>query len=536
MEDNKRLILGFLLIFIVMIIFQYYTVSQTRSSKITEETAVTEDTTRMVKKDTIEKKEEKEKKKKSLAEKMAGESKEKEDREPVRQPDTDLITALTPEEDTAQNDRQVIVETKLQRLYMNTMGATVDSIYLKEYDVTFSPHNNQNPLLSSSIIRGSSRFSLDSVPFKYVTERAEDYKKITFMYREESLEVKKEYTFINNSYLIVLNCSPEGEYIHKVHTFDTGEDLPRENRYSGVIYSAAKKPNTVYKGDLFKGEDKDISGTIDWVGYKTKYFFSGVVPERYLTEFSIEKSEVNPLINIRDDDSVRVYLGPLKYTTLTSVKEGFENAIYFGWTFIRPVSKIIFNFILFLRQFIDNMGVVIILFTFIMVLILSPITLTSFKSMHRMQEIQPKMQELRSKYKDDPQRMNKEMMELYREHGVNPFSSCLPLFLQFPIFFALYSVLNSTIELKGAPFILWIQDLSQKDPYYILPILMGVSMFLQQRFFSPSAKSDQQKIFSFIMPVVITFVFLTFPSGLALYWFTYNLLMIFVQMYIRKQA
>jgi YidC/Oxa1 family membrane protein insertase len=153
-----------------------------------------------------------------------------------------------------------------------------------------------------------------------------------------------------------------------------------------------------------------------------------------------------------------------------------------------------------------------------------------------MKEVQPRMKEIQKKYKDDPQRIQRETMKLYREIGFNPFSSCLPMFLQMPIFFSLFQVLNSSIELKGAPFILWLQDLSVKDPYYILPVLTGISMFLQQRIMSPANQDDQQKIMSYMMPFFITFIFLTLPSGLTLYFFTYNILMLIVQNIIKKRT
>jgi len=189
-----------------------------------------------------------------------------------------------------------------------------------------------------------------------------------------------------------------------------------------------------------------------------------------------------------------------------------------------------------LHKYISNYGLVIIVFVFFLILILSPLTLHQTKSMGKMKELQPKMQEIRRKYKDDPAKMNQETMKLYRETGFNPFSSCLPMFLQMPIFFALFQVLNGSIELKGAPFILWISDLSQKDPYYILPILTGISMFFQQRIMSPANQDDQQKIMSYLMPFFITFIFLTLPSGLTLYFFTYNILMLGVHAISQKRT
>jgi len=430
----------------------------------------------------------------------------------------------------------VVIETNLLTAYLNSTGGVLDSLYLKDYGVNISPLNKTNTLLSTEMLKGNAKFSTDVIPFDAQIEDIGEEKIVTFSYLLDSLEVKKVYFFRDDSYLMEMQCLPQLEYLYKISSFDTGEEVPRGAQYSGLVYSVGKKVQNVKKGALFKGKDMEISGTIDWAGYKTKYFLIGLVPDDYIAEFTVNKSPDNPIISLRSDPSAKFYLGPLRYPLLASAKKGLEDAIYFGWGFIRPISKGLYYFMKFLHGVIHNYGVVIIVFAIAMILVLSPITMSSFRSMGKMQNLQPKMQEIREKYKSDPQRMNKEVMELYHEYGVNPLSSCLPLLLQFPIFFALYSVLNSSIELKGAPFILWIKDLSLKDPYYVLPILMGVSMFLQQRFVSPQQGSDQQKILSFLMPIIITFVFLSFPSGLVLYWLVYNILMIFVQGYIRKQV
>ena len=352
----------------------------------------------------------------------------------------------------------------------------------------------------------------------------------------DSIPLNKTYTFPDSSYLIHLKCSPPAEYLYEIGAFDTGEEFSREGLYSGAVYYAGEKSYTVKKGDLFKGSDEDISGVIAWVGYKTKYFFSGVVPEDYLDDFTLKKSPEQPLVSARSESEVSLYFGPLKFSVLNSVKEGMENAIYFGWPLIRPVAKFIYNFMQYLHKYINNYGLVIIVFVFCLILVLSPLTLHQTKSMSKMKELQPKMQEIKKKFKDDPQRMNQETMKLYRETGFNPFSSCLPMFLQMPVFFALFQVLNGSIELKGAPFMLWIQDLSQKDPYYILPILTGISMFFQQRVMSPANQDSQQKMMSYMMPAFITFIFLTLPSGLTLYFFTYNILMLGVHAITQKRT
>ncbi len=154
--------------------------------------------------------------------------------------------------------------------------------------------------------------------------------------------------------------------------------------------------------------------------------------------------------------------------------------------------------------------------------------------MKKLQAIQPKMAEIKEKYKKDPQKMQKEMTELYKKHKVNPVSGCLPMLIQLPVFFALYKVLLVAIELRGAPFLLWITDLSAKDPYYILPIVMGLTMLLQQKM-TPSGMDPRQAKMMLLMPVVFTFLFLNFASGLVLYWLVNNILGIAQQFFVNRK-
>jgi len=507
MDDSRRMILGFLLIFLIMLLFQFYAGSKNKNVE-PEET-----TEQVTAKDTAEKEIIKENLTGLFAEKE--ESKEKAEKDSVK---------------------AIKISTKLMDVFLSSKGGVIDSVYLKDYKVTFFSIDRNEPLLSTSIITSRKTVSTEPIDFSARVEDKNSEKKVIFSYMLDSVRMNKIYTFPDSSYLIHLECSPQAEYLYEIGVFDTGEEFSRESYYSGVVYYAGGKSYTVKKGDLFKGSNEDISGAISWVGYKTKYFLSGVVPENYLEDFILEKSPDQPRVSVRSESYARLYFGPLKFSVLSSTKEGFENAIYFGWPILRPIAKFIYNFMVFLHKYIDNYGLVIIVFVLCLVLVLSPLTLHQTKSMGKMKELQPKMQEIRKKYKNDPQRMNQETMKLYRETGFNPFSSCLPMFLQMPIFFALYQVLNGSIELKGAPFIFWIKDLSQKDPYYILPILTGISTFFQQRLMSPANQDDQQKIMSYLMPVFITFIFLTLPSGLTLYFFTYNILMLGVQTIIQKRT
>ncbi|MDO4674142.1 membrane protein insertase YidC [Campylobacter sp.] len=226
------------------------------------------------------------------------------------------------------------------------------------------------------------------------------------------------------------------------------------------------------------------------------------------------------------------YIGAKEHSLLRAIDERLDDVVEFGWfTFI---AKPMFAFLNFLHQYIGNWGWAIVVLTLIVRVILFPLTYKSMISMNKLKDLAPKMKEIRERYKGDPQKMNVQMMELYKKHGANPMSGCLPILLQIPIFFAIYRVLLNTIELKAAPWDFWIHDLSVMDPYFILPILMGATMFLQQ-LITPMTIQDpiQAKIMKFL-PVIFTFFFITFPAGLTLYWFVNNLCSLAQQWVINK--
>jgi YidC/Oxa1 family membrane protein insertase len=227
------------------------------------------------------------------------------------------------------------------------------------------------------------------------------------------------------------------------------------------------------------------------------------------------------------------YIGPKEYRTLQKLDQRLTDAIEFGWfTFLaRPFFKVM----IVIYDYVGNWGWAIVLFTLLVKLVLFPLSYKGMMSMQKMKELAPKMKELKERYGKDPAKLNQQTMELYRKHKVNPMGGCLPMLLQIPVFFALYRVLLNADELQGAPWIGWITNLADKDPYFVLPILMGASMWLMQKM-QPTTMTDpmQQKIFQWF-PVIMTFFFLTFPSGLVLYWLTNNILSI-GQQYIINRA
>jgi YidC/Oxa1 family membrane protein insertase len=243
----------------------------------------------------------------------------------------------------------------------------------------------------------------------------------------------------------------------------------------------------------------------------------------------------SPVIAFKGAPSVNkffLYAGPKEHDRLVKLNHGLEYIIDYG--FFSIIARPLFWVLKFFHSFLGNYGWAIILLTIVVRLPFIPIVSRGQKSMRRLQEIQPKMNEIREKYKKDPQRMQQEMMGLYKKHKVNPMGGCLPMVLQIPVFFALYKVLLISIELRGAPFMLWITDLSAKDPYYILPVVMGITMVIQQKM-TPSTMDPKQQKMMMLMPIVFTFMFLNFASGLVLYWLVNNLLSIAQQFVINRK-
>jgi YidC/Oxa1 family membrane protein insertase len=300
-----------------------------------------------------------------------------------------------------------------------------------------------------------------------------------------------------------------------------------------------------------------LQGNIEWVGFGGNYFLRGIVPLEgsgvsYVMQGTDTLTRTTLIGNLdtvqaggEKTYAYKIYYGPKKVELLRELGYNLERAVNFGWFDIiaRPTLWLL-NF---LYSFVGNYGVAIILVTIMFKAAFWPISQKGMKSMKNMQKLQPKMAKLKEKYKDDPTRMNQEVMNLYKTYRVNPLGGCLPMVLQIPVFFALYKVLLQSIELRHAPFMLWITDLSAPDrlwigfdlPYLgglpVLTLLMGASMWLQQKMTPTTADPTQAKIMQFL-PLIFTFMFLNFASGLVLYWFVNNLLSILQQKLINRES
>ncbi len=256
--------------------------------------------------------------------------------------------------------------------------------------------------------------------------------------------------------------------------------------------------------------------------------------EKPLNVSALRMKEDNALLFIQGEQklSLHGYIGPKEYVIFNKIHPELTEAIEYGWfTFI---SKPLFKLLQWFHNIVGNWGWAIVFVTILLKLILFPLSYKGMMSMQKLKDLAPQMAEIKEKYSKDPQKMNMKMMEMYKKHGANPMGGCLPMILQIPIFFAIYRVLLNAVELQGAEWTLWITDLSLKDPFFVLPILMGVSMWYQQQI-TPNSMTDpmQQKIFQWL-PVVMTVFFVTFPAGLVLYWLTNNIFTIAQQFVINN--
>jgi YidC/Oxa1 family membrane protein insertase len=312
--------------------------------------------------------------------------------------------------------------------------------------------------------------------------------------------------------------------------------------------------------------DEDFSGTVQWAAVQIKYFTAIVMAEEPVAgganafgnkaDNLLTASITLPTVERRGtvDQSVQFYVGPIDYKVLKSFGRGLERNVEMGMAILRPVSQGVLWSLVWLHQFIPNYGIVILILSAFTKVLFYRLTHKSFKSMRDMQALQPKLQAIKEKYKDDRQKISQETMKLYKEGGVNPLGGCLPMLLQMPVFIALFNVLRNTIELRGAPFFGWITDLSQQDvlttlPFEIpfmgnavsvLPILMGVGMLFQSKIgggiAGPSSSATQPKMMMYMMPIMFTVLFYRMPSGLVVYWIVNTVLSVAQQYYINKGA
>ncbi len=477
--------------------------------------------------------------------------------------------------------RTITVENDIYRVRISEAGAVWTSFVLKDYRESVAETAPLKELIGETVPGGSVRLEtaeggipgLESAHF--TAEPATDWimveeapKTVRFTWQSPGgIIVEKAYTFSPDTYLVDLTV--------RIHN---GSDRPLTDRMAFVLagklqtdqsHYAFEGPSALLDQSLEQIKVKKIpdhrrtNGLIRWVSIEKQYFLTALLPAQPAAESTmrlgrteegvITNAYVAPRSPVAPGETgqyqVDLYFGPKSLKILSDLDKNLARVIDFGWFDI--IAKPCLWLMNFLYRFIPNYGVAIIILTTFIKLILWPLGNKGYQSMNEMKKLQPEMARLREKYKDDKKRMNEELMALYRTYKINPLGGCLPMVLQIPVFIALYRMLYEAIELRHAPFVGWINDLSSPDrlfrfnvdyvplmqpPYGIpvLTIIMGATMFFQQKMSPPPGDPTQAKMMTFL-PIVFTVIFINFPSGLVLYWLVNNVLSIAQQYYIAKK-
>lgn len=369
----------------------------------------------------------------------------------------------------------------------------------------------------------------------------------------DNLRVVRELTFNADSYLIkekirLINAGEQPRSVRVGYTVASDASNAAGGRYDSmrVAWDNDGSLSEESSGKTLESTGVQATGKIYWAGAMSTYFLAAVLPgeindvtvkgllQKTVYRTAVEEPESMLAPGQEKTLTVSYWLGPKERAQLTAVSEQLAKSIDLGMFSI--IAKGLLWLLEFFHKYVNNWGVAIILLTVVIKAVFWPLTAKSYASMEKMKKLQPMMTAIREKHKDNKELMNKEVMALYKTYGVNPASGCVPILIQLPVFFGLYQALLTSIELRHAPFItylpftdkLWLADLSAKDPFYITPIIMGLTMFLQQRMSPPATDPTQQKIMMFL-PLIFTVLFLGFPAGLVIYWLVNNILSIFQQ-------
>ena len=370
-------------------------------------------------------------------------------------------------------------------------------------------------------------------------------------------QIKKSFLFNPENYSINIEVNSQEikNIVHRDMVFDWGGGLATtepdtkddKTYFNSYVYQGGELEEL--KSSSGEKETRSFNGATSWSAIRTKYFVMALVPNngdniRSATLSgvgdSLETHKASFVLDPHNKNSFLLYLGPLEYERIKSLNVQLDEVMDFGWAFIRPISKGVLYSLTKMHYYIPNYGYVLILFSFLVKILVFPLTKKSYQSTSAMQKIQPQVNALREKHKNNPQKLNQATMQLYKEKGVNPLGGCLPMLLQMPLLFALFVVFRTTIELRNEPFVFWIKDLSSPDvifslpftiPIYgshvaFLPVLMVISTFIQQKMMSGGAQQPQQKMMQYFMTVFFFLIFNSFPSGLNLYYTLFNILTI----------
>lgn len=486
----------------------------------------------------------------------------------------DETAAITPESQSASADRIVLVHTDMLQLAIDLQGGDIIELALPEHLAEIDEKNQpfvlleqneqrtyiaQSGLIGSDGIDSEARAHYTASTNRYSLEPGQDVLNVDLSWTgSNGVKVTKRYTFKRGDYLVKVSFLVE----------NTSDQRWQANLFGQIKRDSSKPPNPDASGmglQPFLGaaitqpderfakisfEDmreepfrKQLPG--GWIAIIQHYFLSAWIPNpdqthTYSTRVTASGYNIagftSPALTLDPGQSGTVaasfYAGPKDQYRLEAISPYLDLSVDYGWLWW--IAQPLFWLLTKIHALVGNWGVAIILLTVLIKAAFFKLSATSYRSMANMRRVAPKMQDIREQYGDDKQKQSQAMMELYRKEKINPMGGCLPILVQMPVFIALYWVLMESVELRHAPFMLWIDDLSVMDPYFVLPLLMGASMWFMQKLNPPPPDPMQAKIMQFL-PVIFTFFFLWFPAGLVLYWVVNNLLSMAQQYVITRQ-
>ncbi len=489
-------------------------------------------------------------------------------------PATGGSTIEQPTESISEDSRTITVETDLIKATLSTIGADIRQVKLVDYPIAIDKPDQPLALMlvnppdifisETGLLGRGHEFPNHKTPFSIGQDHfrlaaGDKYVDVVFDWSaDDGVSYRKIYRFSRNSYEVEIRYEINNgsqtnwsgyQFAQFVRTQVAEESsmgfLGRLPSYKGgAIYTPEEKFEKYDFADMIDGDLKRRAET-GWVSMLQHYFVGAWLPQEegpYEFYSSVANVQTAPLYRIGYKTlspidvapggtgtlENRLYIGPKEQDRLGSAAEGLKLTVDYGW--LTAISSPLFSLLGWLHKVVGNWGWAIIFLTVLIKLVFFPLSAASYKSMAKMKNLQPRMKTLKERYGDDKQKFQQEMMKIYKEEKINPLGGCLPIVIQIPVFIALYWVLLESVELRQAQWF-WLADLSVKDPFYILPILMGISMVVQQKL-NPAPMDDIQKKVMMALPVVFTVFFLFFPGGLVLYWVVNNVLSIAQQWFI----
>jgi YidC/Oxa1 family membrane protein insertase len=470
--------------------------------------------------------------------------------------------------------RDIPISTPLYEAVIHSGGGTLRSFLLRDFRTSLgndAPHINMVSDATASVaplgllVNGQPSWSTGSwntdTPDAGIVLTAGERRTLSIQGEADQFQVTRRLEISADSYLIretvsMTNASPAPRTLRIGFTVATDDSNAHGGQYDSmrIAWDRDGKLNEETSTSTLETSGVQEAGKIFWAGAMSTYFLSAVVPtvpetaivkgrlmQKHIYRTALEMPEVIIPSGQTIDYSTGYWFGPKIRSELLAISEPLAKSIDLGMFSL--IAKGLLWLLGIFHAYVNNWGIAIIMLTIVIKAAFWPLTAKSYASMEKMKKLNPAMTAIREKYKDNKEMMNKEVMALYKTYGVNPASGCVPILIQLPVFFGLYQALLTSIELRHAPFVVhlpftdyfWLADLSSQDPFYITPIIMGATMFLQQKMSPPPTDPTQQKIMMFL-PLIFTVLFLNFPSGLVLYWLVNNILSIAQQwLMIRKQ-